>query len=156
MIDIGAARVLIIGMGRIGGGAYDELAPFYEHRIIGIEHNPLRVDYHREKGRNVIVGDATDTDFWYKLKRDRYLELVLLAMPSHNNNVNSAYQLRNLGFTCKVVAVAKYAEEVEHLAELGVEAFNMYAEAGAGLAHHAMVKSVKSCPLESAGDHLPA
>ena len=147
-IDITRARVLIIGMGRIGGGAYDELAPLYENRVIGIEHNPARVDFHRERGRNVLVGDASDTDFWLRLKRDRHLELILLAMPNHHNNLYSALQLRNLGFTCKVVAVARYADEVKQLAELGVLAFNMYAEAGAGLAQHAIMEGIKYCSLE--------
>ncbi len=148
IIDITSARVLVIGMGRIGGGAYDELAPLYENRIIGIEHNPARVDFHRERERNVLVGDASDTDFWYKLKRDRHLELILLAMPNHHNNIYAAHQIRNLGFNCKVVAVARYADEVKHLAELGVIAFNMYAEAGAGLAQHAIMEGVKYCSLE--------
>jgi hypothetical protein len=37
-----------------------------------------------------------------------------------------------------VIAVARYPEEVEELEALGVQAFNMYAQAGAGLARYAL------------------
>jgi phosphoribulokinase len=37
-----------------------------------------------------------------------------------------------------VVAVAHFAKEVEELALLKVPAFNMYSEAGSGLARHAL------------------
>jgi len=37
-----------------------------------------------------------------------------------------------------VVAIAKFAEEVHELEALGVPSFNMYSEAGSGLARHAL------------------
>jgi predicted Kef-type K+ transport protein len=137
-LDIGDARALVIGMGRIGGGAYDELAPTYDARIVGIEHDPAKVDTERARGRNVMVGDATDTDFWNSLKAGRHLELLVLAMPNHHSNLYAAHQIRNIGLACPVIAVARYPEEVEELEALGVQAFNMYAQAGAGLARYAL------------------
>ncbi len=138
-IDFGDARAVIFGMGRIGLGAYDELRKVYGDDILGVEHSPARVDLNREQGRNVILGDACDTEFWLKLKKDLRLELVILAMPNHQGNLYAVRQLRNLGITCQVAAVARYPEEVAELAELGVcAAFNMYERTGAGLANHAM------------------
>jgi hypothetical protein len=51
----------------------------------------------------------------------------------------AAHQLRNLGLDCQVAAIARFPEEVEELAALGVcSAFNMYEEAGAGLVRRAL------------------
>jgi hypothetical protein len=138
-IELGQARAVIFGMGRIGTGAYDELNSIYPHALCGVEHDPDRVDFNRSQGRNVILGDACDTDFWLKLKKDLNLELVVLAMPNHQGNVYAVHQLRNHNFDCMVAAIAKYPEEVEELNELGIcTAYNMYEQAGAGLARQAL------------------
>jgi predicted Kef-type K+ transport protein len=138
MLDTGDARVLVIGMGRVGTGVYDELMPLWPDRILGIEHNAEKADAERAAGRNVKVGDATDTDFWNSIKAANSKELIVLAMPSHHSNVYAAQQIRNAGLGSHVVAIAKFAEEVEELDALGVPSFNMYSEAGSGLARHAL------------------
>ncbi len=138
MITTRDAKVLVIGMGRVGSGAYDELSRLYGEHILGIEHDAQRVDSQRAAGRNVLLGDADDTDFWNKLKAGDTIELVVLAMPNHGSNVYAAQQIRNLAIVCEVVAIAKYAKEVEELAALKVPAFNMYSEAGGALARHAL------------------
>jgi predicted Kef-type K+ transport protein len=138
-IELGWVRAVVFGMGRIGSGAYDELQQIYGNEICGVEHAPERVDANRAAGRNVVLGDASDTDFWIKLKKDINLELVVLAMPNHQGNVFAVHQLRNLGFDCMVAAIAKYPEEVQELSELGIcTAYNMYEQAGAGLARQAL------------------
>ncbi|MEY3668655.1 MAG: hypothetical protein RL258_50, partial [Pseudomonadota bacterium] len=119
-------------------GAYDELSKTFGHQIIGIEHDEQRAALQQSKGRNVLVGDATDTDFWSKLRLSTAKELIVLAMPSHNSNVFAAQQIRSVGIDCQVVAIAKFHEEVEELAALDVPSFNMYSEAGTSLARHAM------------------
>lgn len=138
MLDTGEAKVLVIGMGRVGTGVYDELVPLWPARILGIEHNAEKADAGRAAGRNVKVGDATDTDFWNTIKASNGKELIVLAMPSHHSNVYAAQQIRNAGLTCHVVAIAKFSEEVYELDALGVPSFNMYSEAGSGLARHAL------------------
>ena len=138
-IELGRVKAIVFGMGRIGSGAYDELLPVYGNQICGVEHAPEKVDANRSQGRNVILGDASDTEFWLKLKKDLDLELVVLAMPNHQGNVYAVHQLRNLGFDCMVAAIAKYPEEVQELNELGVcTAYNMYEQAGSGLARQAL------------------
>lgn len=138
VLDTGKAKVLVIGMGRVGTGAYDELEAFWPAQILGIEHDAEKVDALRKAGRQVKVGDATDTDFWNIIKSDNSKDLIVLAMPSHNSNIYAAQQIRQAGLGCKVVAIAKFAEEVQELAELDVPSFNMYSEAGSGLARHAL------------------
>ncbi len=138
-IDLGSAKAVVMGMGRIGTGAYDELQKIYGGDICGVEHAPERVDFNRGKGRNVILGDACDTEFWLKLQKDIQLELVILAMPNHHGNMYAAHQLRNFAFDCQVAAIARYPEEVEELSALGVcTAYNMYEQAGAGLVRTAL------------------
>jgi predicted Kef-type K+ transport protein len=140
-IATGPVKALVFGMGRIGSGAYEELRKHFGERILGVEHSPERVDYNRGQGRNVILGDACDTEFWLKLKQNDEvrLELIVLAMPNHQGNLFAAHQLRNLGLNCQVAAIARYPEEVEELAVLGIcSAFNMYEEAGAGLVKRAL------------------
>lgn len=43
-----------------------------------------------------------------------------------------------MGLSGKVVAIAKHTDEVKELEELGVPSFNMYQEAGGGLARRAL------------------
>lgn len=138
-IDLGTVKAVVLGMGRIGTGAYDELQKTFSSEICGVEHAPERVDFNRSQGRNVILGDACDTEFWLKLRKDLQLELVILAMPNHHGNMYAAHQLRNLGFKCQVAAIARFPEEVEELSAIGVcTAYNMYEQAGAGLARSAL------------------
>ncbi|MCF8103849.1 MAG: cation:proton antiporter [Desulfohalobiaceae bacterium] len=138
-IELGQVRAVVFGMGRIGSGAYDKLRQFYGNEICGVEHAPERVDWNRSQGRKIVLGDAGDTEFWLKLRKDINLELIVLAMPNHQGNVFAVHQLRNLGFDCMVAAIAKYPEEVEELSGLGIcTAYDMYEQAGAGLARQAL------------------
>ncbi|TVM15983.1 potassium transporter Kef [Oceanidesulfovibrio indonesiensis] len=147
-IDLSSMRVVIMGLGRIGTGAYDELREVYGNAICGVEHAPDRVDHNREQGRNVILADACDTEFWLKLRTDEQLELVILAMPKHHGNMYAAQQIRNLGIQCQVAAIAQYPEEVEELEAIGVcTAFNLYEQAGSGLARTAL----EGCRLKETG-----
>ena len=138
-IDLGSSRAVVMGMGRIGVGAYEELESIYGQQVCGVEHAPERVDLNRGQGRKVILGDAGDTEFWLKLRKDIQLELVILAMPNHQGNMFAAKQLRNFQFDCQVAAIARFPEEVEELSRIGVcAAYNMYDQAGAGLVRTAL------------------
>ena len=65
-IDPGDAEIAIFGMGRVGGGAYDYLRERYGDVIIGCDSDPATVKRHQEAGRNVVLDDPTDLDFWEK------------------------------------------------------------------------------------------
>ncbi|MDH3900161.1 MAG: cation:proton antiporter, partial [Gammaproteobacteria bacterium] len=56
-IDPGEARIAIIGMGRIGTGAYNTLKERYGDLLIGIDIDPGTVSRHATAGRNVILAD---------------------------------------------------------------------------------------------------
>lgn len=157
ILETGKALVLIVGMGRVGSGAYDELSPLFDGRLLGIEHNPERVDAQRQAGRNVLSGDASDSDFWLKLSAGEDMKMIILAMPNHSSNLYAAHQIRNVGLHGNIVAIAKHNDEVHELESLGVPSFNMYSEAGMGLARRALETiSVSGMNLENGFGHVNA
>ncbi|WP_350431916.1 cation:proton antiporter family protein [Shewanella sp. H8] len=146
-IPIGNPRFLILGMGRIGSGAYDELRSKYTGEILGIEHKQELVDFHRSQDRHVVQGDAGDTDFWLKLERAPHLELVLLAMPNHVGNLFAVQQLKKLNYEGKISAIVQYSEDAESLKDSGVNTvYNLYEAAGAGFADHVIKELLDSPP----------
>ncbi|PML80900.1 cation:proton antiporter family protein [Enterovibrio norvegicus] len=137
LIDLGHSSIVILGMGRIGSGAYDELAAAFPGKVLGIEARDESVVLHKEAGRHVIQGNATDPDFWSRVTSSQHIELILLAMPHSQANTIAMEQIHQLGFNGKVAAIAKYSDELALLKSLGVdEAYNIYCEAGAGFARH--------------------
>jgi len=136
-LEIGDATVAIFGMGRVGTGAYDYMRRrFGPGVVIGIESNLEKVGQHQKAGRNVIHGDATDSDFWEKVHAaPHHLRSVLLAMPEYRSNMYAVQQIKSGNFTGFIGALAKFGDQARLLKAAGVHAvFNMYAEAGAGFA----------------------
>ncbi|MBB3701018.1 cation:proton antiporter [Flammeovirga yaeyamensis] len=139
MIDIGKAKVLVVGMGRIGSGVYDEMQKQFGDVVLGIEVNDHTVDKQKTEGRNVIQGDAVDSDFWERLKSLNNITLIFFAMPHHHANELGAKQLYKQNFKGMSTAIVEYADQVAPLKEIGVNAvFNVYREAGKGFALHAI------------------
>lgn len=138
-IDLGAATVLIFGMGRIGTGAYTALCEQSGERVVGLDQVSEVVQQHRAAGREVLHASATDADFWSRLKLNHgTIRLVMLAMPQCHENVFAARQLRKFGYTGRIAAIAKYEDDGLALRRAGVHSvFNLYAEAGSGFAEHA-------------------
>jgi predicted Kef-type K+ transport protein len=134
----GTWQVAVIGMGRVGTGAYDYFTDKFGPVVLGVDLSPETVDAHLEGGRQVLLADVTDPDFWRKLPRTRTsFKLVVLATPSTETQLHVLGKLKERGFTGTIAAVAQYDDEVEILREAGVDtALNIYAEAGAGLGSH--------------------
>ncbi len=133
-IDLGEAVVAIFGMGRVGSGAYDFITGDFGEVAVGVENNTNKVSEHREKGRLVVHGDATDPDFWVRARHDK-LRMVLLAMPEHHANMFALRQLQAAGFNGYIAALAKFPDDAAELEEAGAQvAFNLYEGAGSGFA----------------------
>jgi glutathione-regulated potassium-efflux system ancillary protein KefC len=140
-------RILVFGMGRVGRAAYDEMHPHVENKILGIDLDEDEVSKNVDLGRRVVLGDATDPEFWSRLN-DAHDEadMILLAMPHHTANVNAAKRLRERGYAGPIVATALYPDQEEHLKDSGVnEVYNLYAEAGSGAASR-MWATMESSP----------
>jgi predicted Kef-type K+ transport protein len=134
-IDPGNARIGIVGMARLGTGAYDTLKAKYGDVVLGIDADPEVVARHKSAGRNVILADATDDEFWSRAQAGK-VRVAILAMPEYEQNLSVARQIQQLprkpGYK---FAVVDYPEQVEALKEAGVDAvWNIDAEAGTGFA----------------------
>lgn len=128
------AEVLIVGMGRVGSGAYAALQEQLSGRLWGVEADPAKVELQREKGMSVVTGDADDIDFWEQLDYSN-LRLVMLAIPSVQEMKNIIYQLKQTDFKGKIATIAHFDDEQDELCRLGADvAFNFYSEVGAGFA----------------------
>lgn len=138
LIDPGDAEIAIFGMGRIGAGAYNTMREKYGDAVIGIDFDAERVKEHQQRGRNVILGDPTDPDFWLRTKKDKgKIKMVMLTMPTLSENLSAARELKERKYPGKVAAIAQFDDEVEALKKAGIDAaFNFYAEAGTGFADH--------------------
>ena len=136
VLDPGDADVIVIGMGRVGSVAYDHIRRQLGDVVLGVDIDEQRVQTLRESGRRVMCGSATDPDHWERVRLDaRKVKLILLAMPKYEENLFATEQLKTLGYSGKIAAIAKYPDEIAALQEAGVDrAYNLYAEAGAGFA----------------------
>ncbi len=136
-IDLGTHRIAIFGMGRVGLEAYRYLNLRYPGKVIGFDRDPDAVVMHQDSGRNVLLADATDSDFWRRVCVRDSIDLAVLAMPKHAANVHAAQSLKSCDFHGVVAATGLFDDEVKELRELGLDtAFNLYAEAGSGFAGH--------------------
>jgi glutathione-regulated potassium-efflux system ancillary protein KefC len=137
MIRAGKAQVIVFGMGRVGTGAYDYLHRQWGDVVLGIDINEDYVERHREAGRHVAHGDATDADFWARAERTGQVKLALLAFSDHTSNLAVAELLKEQGFELELASVAHYPDHEEALRKAGVHAvFNFYASAGESFAEH--------------------
>jgi glutathione-regulated potassium-efflux system ancillary protein KefC len=62
-IKTDGAEILIFGMGKLGTMTYDYMASKFGKHVLGLDANYSVVISHKQNRRNVIIGDATDSDF---------------------------------------------------------------------------------------------
>lgn len=134
-IDISHAAVLVLGMGRVGQAAYQELSEEHGFAVVGIENATDRTERLRAQGFDVQEADATDPEFWERVIATGHVQVAVLAMPFHGSNLVALQQLSATGFAGAVAAVAQYDDEVQELRELGVRTvLNLYSGTGIALA----------------------
>ncbi|MDR9500342.1 MAG: cation:proton antiporter [Desulfurivibrionaceae bacterium] len=145
------ANVAILGMGRIGTGAYDLMRQRCGTQVVGVDFNEESVAAHQARGRDVVLSDAADPDFWEMLKVRggfKELELILLAMPKHRANMFALEQLKKADFRGGIAAIAMYDDQRQELLEAGAQAaYNIFGEAGAGFAEHVYQTAQKNGTL---------
>ncbi|MBF7072821.1 cation:proton antiporter [Glaciecola sp. MH2013] len=126
--------VLVIGMGRVGKGAFTTLAKLLDKGVTGMDADIDKVESLKELHYEAILGDGENIDLWESVDFSS-IELVLLALPSIDDSSNITHQLRSAGFQGKIAAIARYEDEVNPLLEVGVDkVFNFFTEAGLGFA----------------------
>ncbi len=128
--------VVLFGLGRLGSAALEAVELEFPDRVLGVDVSPRTVAAMREQGHNVVLGDATDPEFWSRTEDLVHrLDWVLLTMASHEANLAAVERLRARGFTGRIVATSRYPDQAVELRQLGVGlVFDVYAEAGSGFA----------------------
>lgn len=130
----GDAKIAIVGMGRLGVGVYDQLSTDYGDLLLGMDSNPDVVTRHKAAGRNVISANATDDEMWDRVN-ETAIEVVIVALKHHKENLGVVARISERNPTARLFAVASHQDEVVDLIDAGAAAaWNMYSEAGAGLA----------------------
>jgi len=128
------APIVIIGMGRVGVGAYRAIREHGNRLVWGLDAEAEKVDRLSQQGMQVYNGDAEDDFFWERINLSN-LELVLLALPNVIDNISVSKQLRSAGYQGKIAAIARYDDERSQLESFGIDkVFNFYNEAGVGFA----------------------
>jgi predicted Kef-type K+ transport protein len=130
----GDVDVLIVGMGRVGSGAYDTFYHDTEKTVCGIDVDKNHIEKQREAGRQVIVGDAEDPDFWSYINL-KSVSLIIFSMPNYIDALEAISLLKKMGYQGKTASIAQYDDQKEELLAAGIdEVFNYFVEVGAGLA----------------------
>jgi predicted Kef-type K+ transport protein len=131
-------EILVIGLGRVGKGAYDALHQVVGDRVWGMDADVSRIRRQQAQGLHVFNGDGEDVDLWENLDITS-IRLVLLACPSIEDNINIAGQLRGAKFPGQIAAIARYEDEHDALLAAGINnVFNFYTEAGSGFAEESL------------------
>lgn len=139
VIHIGDAEMLIVGMGGVGTGAFDAIARQLPGSVVGVDIDPVVVNTQRMAGREVILGDPSDADFWDRVHESHNVQTVLIALPRANSTLDVVEQVRVSGFAGRVAATARYPDLEGALLAAGADTvFNTFTEAGTGFASHVM------------------
>lgn len=132
-ISLGNSHILVMGMGRVGSGAYDSLTR-HGQRVIGLDSDPGKVEGHRQQGRRVLYADAEDPGLWANLILEG-IHAILLTMPDMEAKIAASHQLRNIGFKGVISATVTFPEEVEMVKQAGADlAYNYYSNIGQSVA----------------------
>ncbi len=134
--DTRNARVMVLGMGNIGTGAYDAVCQQFHDQVLGVDDNDRKLEQHRKEQRQVVPADASDPDFWRRIDLS-HVELIMLALTNHEENKLVAKLLGEMHYRGQIAAVVRFREEARELEKYGISAFNLYAQAGSGFAAHA-------------------
>lgn len=131
-------EVIVIGMGRVGRGAFSALTNSLGDTVLGMDADIERVNKLNEISQNTIVGDGENIDFWENVDLSN-VKLVLLALPSVEDSSNITSQLRIASYTGQIAAIARYKDEVDPLLKKGVDrVFNFFNDAGLGFAEESI------------------
>jgi predicted Kef-type K+ transport protein len=139
---ISDARVVLLGMGRVGRDAYQYLQTEYPGQVVGVEENFERTEQLKAQGFRCVHGDASDRDFWERACVAD-CDILLVSLSSHREHlavVNLAHELKYSGM---IAVTSRFEDERAELELLGCVGFNLYADVGRGFAEAVMVRHQK-------------
>ncbi|MEP1384118.1 MAG: cation:proton antiporter family protein [Paraglaciecola sp.] len=132
------AQIIVVGLGRVGKGAYSSLTSILGDKVWGMDADPVRIRKLEEEGFQAMVGDGEDVDLWENMDLS-HVELVLLALPSIEDICNITEQLMHANYKGKIASIARYEDEIQPLLDAGSDkVFNFFTEAGMGFAEESL------------------
>lgn len=137
------APIVVIGMGRVGMGAYKALNSQVLGQVWGLDADQEKIAWLNKNNIQAFCGDAENIDFWENINIEK-LELILLALPKVQDIKSITQQLRHANYQGKIAAIARFDDERQKIETYGVDkVFNFYNEAGVGFADEslAMIKT---------------
>lgn len=137
--SLGNANVAIMGMGRIGRGAFDALRDAGYLNVVGIEEKYAVALERTDNGWPCVHGDASDRDFWEHTGLVN-CELILVSLSNHRENLRVAKLARKLDFKHTLAVSVRFPDEATELEALGCQTFYLYQDVGRDFASHALDK----------------
>jgi hypothetical protein len=132
------AEIIVIGLGRVGKGAYSSLNSLVGKKVWGMDADPTRIKQLNKIGYQAMVGDGEDVDLWENMDLTQ-IQLILMALPSIEDICNITEQLQHANYAGKIASIARYDDEIEPLIEAGSDkVFNFFTEAGTGFAEESL------------------
>lgn len=147
-LNLQGAKVLVMGLGRVGTGAYQFLISQTNNKVLGVESLPTKVAQLQKEGFNAIQGDASDYEFWDKINLEE-VSLILVSLTNHKENMDVVNMIHRQNYKGKLAVIARFPDEKKELTEKGCITFNLYAEAGYGFAEHVMEKLSATKPTST-------
>ena len=149
-LDIGGATTLILGMGRIGTGAYEAVHRSCGETVVGVDIDPTTVRRRQAAGFNVLLGDPGGADFWDRVRGTGALELVMMTLPNLTASLAVLDQLKAASFRGRIAATARFHDEIEPLERAGASVvFNIYEKAGSGFAAQVAAQDTATRPAQT-------
>lgn len=140
-LSVGKAKVLIMGMGRVGTGAY----MFLRERgisVTGLDADPTKMASHIKAGRRVLFADAEDPGLWRGLKLGG-VTMIVLAMPDPEAQTHAIQQLRHLGYKGIILSGSRRRNHIQEAMDAGSDlAYDVAEAAGTGLGERAFEQLV--------------
>ncbi|WP_339720027.1 cation:proton antiporter family protein [uncultured Paraglaciecola sp.] len=132
------AKIVVIGLGRVGKGAYISLNNMVGKEVWGMDADPTRVRSLQKFGYQAMVGDGEDADLWENMDLSQ-IQLILMALPSIEDICNITEQLQYANYSGKIASIARYEDQIQPLLEAGSDkVFNFFTEAGTGFAEESL------------------
>lgn len=135
--SLNGATVALLGMGRVGRGAFDALKEAGYDKIVGIEENYQLTQSLNERGWPCVHGDASDRDFWERTNL-AHCELILVSLSNHRENVRVATLARELDYKNTLAVATRFPDESEELEALGCITFYRYQDVGRDFARNTL------------------
>lgn len=144
-------EAVVFGMGRIGSGVYDWLTNEKGLRVVGVDSSADKVEASEKLGRKVLLGDATDPEFWNRLDPEDRPKMAFIATHEFRATYRIADRLLAARPEANVTAMVRHRDDAVALEEIGVKGvYDLYREAGTAFAEGGWETVSKDDPVKDA------